>query len=160
MPEAIRRAHAYDDAGVAWLEEPVRADDLAGHAAVAAATRLPVQRGENDWGPNDLARSLAAKASDLVMPDANKIGGVTGWMQAAALAEAANVPVSSHLFVEYSSHLLAATPGRHWMEWLDFARPLLAEGSPEMRDGSVAPLDTPGAGLAWDEDAVARYAST
>lgn len=161
VPEAIRRAHAYDDSGIAWLEEPVQADDLAGHAAVAAAARLPIQRGENDWGPHDLARSLAAKASDLVMPDANKIGGVSGWMQAAALAGAAGVPISSHLFIEYSSHLLAATPGRHWLEWLDVARPILAEGSPEMRDdGSAAPLGTPGAGLAWDEAAVARYAST
>ncbi len=160
VPEAMRRARAYGNAGIAWLEEPVRADDLAGHAALTAAGCLPIQRGENDWGPNDLARSLAAKASDLVMPDANKIGGVSGWTRAAALAEAAGVPVSSHLYVEYSSHLLAATPGRHWMEWLDVARPILAEGSPEMQDGGVAPLGTPGAGLAWDEDAVARYAVT
>lgn len=157
VPEAIRRAAAYDDAGLVWLEEPVAAGDLAGHAAVARAARTPVQRGENDWGPQDLARSLAAGAGDLVMPDANKIGGVTGWMAAVALAEAAGVPVSSHVFIEFSSHLLAATPGRHWMEWLDFAGPVLAGGTPELRDGGVAPLDTPGTGLVWDEEAIRRY---
>ena len=158
VPEAIRRVPAYDDAGVAWLEEPVRAEDLAGHAAIAAAARLPVQRGENDWNPHDVARSLAAGASDLLMPDVNKVGGVSGWMRAAALAEAVGVPVSSHLFVEFSSHLLAATPARHWLEWLDIARPILAEGSPEIEGGCGIPLASPGAGLVWDEAAVARYA--
>jgi len=137
VPEAIRRAHHYADWGVGWLEEPVRADDLAGHAAIA--------------------RSLAAGASAFIMPDAGKVGGVTGWMAAAALAEAAGVPVSSHLFVEFSAHLLAATPGRHWLEWLDVARPILAAGSPELVDGNVAVPNALGAGLEWDEAAVAQY---
>ncbi len=160
VPEAIRRAHHYADWGVGWLEEPVRADDLAGHAAIArACPRLPVQRGENDWGPDGIARSLAAGACSLIMPDANKVGGVTGWMAAAALAEAAGVPVSSHAFVEFSAHLLAATPGRHRLEWLDFARPILAAGSPELVNGDVVVPAAPGAGLEWDEEAVARYAA-
>jgi len=158
VPEAIRRAHHYADWGVGWLEEPVRADDLAGHAAIARACPcLPVQRGENDWGPDGIARSLAAGASPFSMPDAGKVGGVTGWMAAAALAEAAGVPVSSHLFVEFSAHLLAATPGRHWLEWLDVARPVLAAGSPELVEGSAVVSGTPGAGLEWDEAAVAQY---
>ena len=148
VPEAIRRAHHYADWGVGWLEEPVRADDLAGHAAVArACPRLPVTRGENDWGPDGIARSLAAGASPLLMPDAMKVGGVTGWMAAAALAEAAGVPVSSHLFVEFSAHLLAATPGRHWLEWLDVARPIIAAGSPDLAGGDVVVPSAPGAGL-------------
>lgn len=160
VPEAIRRAHYYADWGVGWLEEPVRADDLVGHAAVArACPRLPVTRGENDWGPDGIARSLAASASTLIMPDAMKVGGVTGWMAAAALAEAASVPISSHLFIEFSAHLLAATPGRHWLEWLDVARPVLAGGSPEVVEGNVVAPSAPGAGLEWDEAAVAHYAA-
>ena len=93
------------------------------------------------------------------MPDANKVGGVTGWMAAAALAEAAGVPVSSHAFIEFSAHLLAATPGRHRLEWLDFARPILAAGSPELMNGDVVVPGAPGAGLEWDEEGVARYAA-
>lgn len=159
VPEAIRRAHHYADWGIGWLEEPVRADDLAGHAAVArACSRLPVQRGENDWGPDGIARSLAADASRFIMPDLGKVGGVTGWLAAAALADAAGVPVSSHLFVEYSAHVLAATAGRHRLEWLDIARPILAAGSPALVGGDVVVPDTPGAGLEWDEAAVMRYA--
>lgn len=160
VPEAIRRAHHYADWGVGWLEEPVRADDLAGQAAVVRAVpRLPVTRGENDWGPDGIARSLAAGASTLIMPDAMKVGGVTGWMAAVALAEAAGVPISSHLFVEFSAHLLAATPGRHWLEWLDVARPVLVAGSPELVGGNVVAPGTPGAGLEWNEAAIARYAA-
>lgn len=157
--EAIRRAHHYAEWGVGWLEEPVRAGDLAGHAAVARAVpRLPVTRGENDWGPEGIAASLAAGASPLLMPDAMKVGGVTGWMEAAALCKAADVPVSSHLFVEASAHLLAATPGRDRLEWLDVARPVLAAGSPNLEDGNVVPGTGPGLGLEWDEQAVASYA--
>ena len=100
-----------------------------------------------------------AGASTLGMPDANKVGGVTGWMAAAALAEAAGVPVSSHAFIEFSAHLLAATPGRHRLEWLDFARPILAAGSPDLVNGDVVVPGAPGAGLEWDEEAVARYAA-
>ena len=158
VPEATRRAHHYADWGVGWLEEPVRADDLAGHAAIArACPRLPIQRGENDWGPDGIARSLASGSCSLIMPDANKVGGVTGWMAAAALAEAAGVPVSSHLYVEYSAHLLAATAGRHWLEWLDVARPILAAGSPQLVNGDVSATEAPGAGLEWNEEAVAHY---
>lgn len=159
VPEAIRRAHHYADWGIGWLEEPIRAGDLDGHAAVARAVpRLPVTRGENDWGADGIARSLAAGASTLIMPDAMKVGGVTGWTEAAALAAAAGVPVSSHLFVEASAHLLAATRGRDRLEWLDIARPILAAGSPNFADGFVTPAPGPGLGLQWDEEAVARYA--
>ncbi|MCU0883628.1 MAG: mandelate racemase, partial [Beijerinckiaceae bacterium] len=160
VPEAIARAQAYADWGVAWLEEPIRADDLEGHAAIRRAVPgLAVQRGENDWGPNGLARSISAGASGLLMPDAMKIGGVTGWMRASALAQAAGIPVSSHLFIEASAHLLAATPQRHYLEWLDIAAIVLADGAPSLVDGLAKPSAAPGIGLAWNEQAVTRYAA-
>jgi mandelate racemase len=159
VPEAIRRARHYAEWGVGWLEEPVRADDLTGHAAIARAVpRIALQRGENDWGAPDIAASIAAGASRLIMLDAMKIGGVTGWREAAAVCKAAGVPVSSHLFVETSAHLLAATPGWDRLEWLDFARPILRAGSPTITDGYAMPSGGAGIGLEWDEDAVARYA--
>ena len=158
VPEAIRRAAVLDDLGVSWIEEPVRADDSGGHAEVARAARTPIQVGENYWGPSEMARSLLADASDLVMPDVMKIGGVTGWIEAAALAAAAGRPVSSHIFVEFSSHLLAATPARHKLEWLDLAAPILCEGTPRLNGGYVVPSSGPGAGLMWDEAAITKYA--
>jgi mandelate racemase len=159
VAEAHVRARHYAEWGVGWLEEPVRAGDLAGHAAIARATPgLPVQRGENDCGPDGIAASIAAVASGLLMPDVMKVGGVTGWMESQALCKAAGIPVSSHLFVEASAHLLAASPTRHRLEWLDIAAPILDSGTPVLQDGFATPCQRPGLGLEWREDAVKRFA--
>jgi mandelate racemase len=154
---ALERGALLDGEGLAWIEEPVRADDLAGCARVAAALRTPVQIGENFSGPFQMREALSLGASDLVMPDLQRIGGVTGWLRAAALAHAFGVELSSHLFPEFSAHLLRVTPTRHWLEYVDWAAPVLREPL-VVRDGDVLAPDRPGAGLEWDEDAVARYA--
>lgn len=153
---AIARARGLEDLDLGWIEEPLPATDFTGHARVAAAIRQPVQIGENWWGPEDAGKSLDARASSYAMPDAMKIGGVTGWLKTSALCEAAGVRVSSHLFCEVSAHLLAATPTRHYLEWLDLAAPILREPV-KVIDGAVAPLPGPGIGLEWDEAALAKY---
>jgi mandelate racemase len=156
VPEAMARLDALEGERLTWVEEPVAADDFAGHAAVAAAARTPIQFGENWWGPHDMAKAIAAHASDYVMLDVMKIGGVTGWLRAAALAEAHALPVSSHLFPEVSAHLLAVTPTMHWQEYTDWTNPILREPL-VVRDGHAYPSTRPGSGLEWDEDAVRRY---
>jgi mandelate racemase len=103
-----------------------------------------------------MARAMAAGASDLVMPDAMKIGGVTGWLRAAALAEARGVPMSSHLYPEISAHLLAVTPTCHWLEYVDWASPVLRHPA-QVGNGALTAGGTPGIGLEWNEDAVQRY---
>jgi mandelate racemase len=103
-----------------------------------------------------MSAALAHHACDLVMPDVDRIGGVTGWQQAAALAEISGVPMSSHLYPEVSAHLLAATATVHWLEYVDWAAPLLAEPI-TASGGCISPPDRPGTGVSWDEDAVARY---
>jgi mandelate racemase len=154
--EALERGAMLDGEGLAWIEEPVRAGDLAGSARVAAALRTPVQIGENFSGPFQMREALSLGASDLVMPDLERIGGVTGWLRAAALAHAFGVEMSSHLFPEFSAHLLRATPTRHWLEYVDWAAPVLREPL-VVRNGHVDAPDRPGAGLEWDEEAVARF---
>ena len=155
-PEAEVRIRALELEGLAWIEEPLIHHDFAGHAAVRNKVKTPIQIGENWWGIPDMAKSLAAGASDLCMPDAMKIGGVTGWLKAAALADAYGIPMSSHLFVEISAHLLAVTPTAHWHEYLDLAKPVLRRPL-EIRDGNAVSSEDPGTGVDWDEDAVARY---
>ena len=155
--EAIRRGHALDELGLTWIEEPVRADDHAGHARVAAALRTPVQIGENYWGARDMARAVAAHASDYVMPDLERIGGVSGWLRAAAIADAAALPMSTHLFPEISAHLMCVTPTAHWLEYVDWASPVL-QIPLEIRNGCAVLRDVPGNGMVWDEAAVVRYA--
>ncbi|MNC91071.1 Mandelate racemase [compost metagenome] len=103
-----------------------------------------------------MAEALAADACDYVMPDLERIGGVTGWQRAAALAAARDIEMSSHLFPEVSAHLLAVTPTRHWLEYVDWANPILAEPL-RIVEGRAVISDRPGNGLAWNEDAVTHY---
>jgi mandelate racemase len=157
IAEAIRRGRMIDDeGGVYWIEEPIRADDFAGCALVAREVHTPVQIGENFMGPEQMAQALAAGACDYVMPDAERIGGVTGWMRAAALAQGAGVEMSSHLFPEVSCHLLAATPTCHWLEYMDWADAIL-ERPVELKEGHVIIPAEPGTGVRWNEKAVERY---
>jgi mandelate racemase len=154
--EALQRGRALQSEGVAWLEEPIRHDDLPGNADIARSLTLPLQLGENFDGPKDLLRALQAQACDLVMPDVARIGGVTGWMQAAGVAEAHGIPMSSHLMPEVSAHLLAATPTCHWLEYVDWTDAIAAE--PVKIAGGHWPVsNVPGTGLAWEAEKVARY---
>ena len=156
LADARRRLQRLDAEQLAWIEEPIAADDIDGMARLTRATRTPIQAGESWWSPREGARSIAAGASDHVMPDVARIGGVTAWLRIAALAETAGLPISSHLYPEISAHLLAATPSAHLLEHLDLAGPLL-EHPVTVRDGHVTVPDTPGTGIAWDEDAVSRF---
>ena len=159
VPEATRRAHALDGEGVFWIEEPIRHDDFAGCAEVAAAAATPVQIGENFSQVYDMGKALAAGSCDLVMPDLERICGVTGWQRASTLAASAGVPMSSHLYPEVSVHLLAATPTADWLEYVDWMNPLLTHPL-EIRDGYAIPSSIPGAGLMWNDDAVQAYRAT
>ena len=154
--EAIRRGRALDGEGVAWIEEPIRADDLRNCARVAAEVATPIQIGENLNGVLELRDAITVGASDLLMPDLQQIGGVSGWLEAAALTHTAGIPMSNHLFVEASAHLLAVTPTGQWLEYLDLAGPVIEEPA-VVRDGHLVASGRAGLGLAWDPDAVKRY---
>jgi mandelate racemase len=157
VAQALERGRMIDDeGGVHWIEEPVRADDFAGTARVRDEVKTPIQIGENFMGPEQMAQALAAGACDYVMPDAERIGGVTGWMRAAALAQAAGLEMSSHLFPEVSAHLLAVTPTAHWLEYVDWANPIL-ETPCSLHEGNIIIPTTPGVGMTWNEEAVRRY---
>jgi mandelate racemase len=156
MAEAIERCRAIDDTGLAWIEEPVVYDNLDGYAQLAALLRTPLQIGENFYGPRDLYRAIQARACDLVMPDFMRIGGVTGWMRAAAIAGAAGLPISTHLYPEVAGHVMRATETAHWLEWQDWAEPVLRAPFP-VRDGLLHLPDLPGLGIEWDEAAVAAH---
>lgn len=157
VPEAIRRIRRLAEFDIHWFEEPVKAEDLAGHAAVRAATGETIQTGENWWFPAGMSAAIMAEASDHAMPDLMKIGGITGWLAAMGLAEGASLPMSSHIFAEASAHVMAVTPTAHLVEWLDLAGAVLAEPM-RVIDGCVTPRG-PGLGLDWDERAVAKLAA-
>lgn len=155
-PEAVERIRVLDDEGLTWVEEPTLAHDYAGHALISREVRTPIQCGENWWGVQDFAHAVAAQASDYVMPDVMKIGGVTGWMRAAALAQANGLPVSSHLWPEISAQLLCATPTAHWLEYADWWNPIMAEPL-SIVDGYAHCDQARGTGVAWNAAAVDRF---
>jgi mandelate racemase len=158
VPEATRRLAALAGEDLLCVEEPTSAEDVAGHARIRASVPMPVQLGENWWGTAEMATSLAGQASDLAMIDVMRIGGVTGWLHAAGLAEAWHMPLSSHLFPEISAHLMAVSPTAHWLEYLDLASPILANPLRPV-DGHLHAPNAPGFALEWNEDAVAEYAA-
>jgi mandelate racemase len=157
--EAQSRARALAAEGAAWLEEPIRHDDLEGNARISAGTSIPLQLGENFNGVDAMAAALKAEACDLAMPDLARIGGVTGWMRAADLAAAHGIPMSSHLYPEVSVHLLAATATADWLEYVDWADAIV-QTPLTIVDGMAIAAARPGAGLEWNMSAVERYRMT
>jgi len=156
LAEALRRCHMIDDHGLAWIEEPIVYDNLDGCAQLAAELKTPLQIGENFYGPREMHKAIQKKASDLVMPDFMRIGGVTGWMRAAAIAGAAGIPVSTHLYPEVAAHMMRVTETAHWLEWQDWAEPILQRPF-EIKDGLIHIPDVPGIGLEWNEGAVEAH---
>jgi mandelate racemase len=156
LVDALERGRALDRESIYWLEEPIRHDDYAGSATLVRELATPIQIGENFSESSAMATALAAGAADYVMPDLERIGGVTGWQRAMALAATHRIAMSSHLYPEVSAHLLAATPTCHFLEYVDWADKIL-EQPLQIVDGFAVVPERPGNGLAWDKKAVEKY---
>ncbi len=157
LGEALARCHALDEQGLYWFEEPTTYDNIPGYTQLASELDTPVQLGENFYGPRMLYQAVLARAGDYMMPDLMRIGGISGWLRAAAITGAAGIPMSTHLYPEIAAHLMRVTDTAHWLEWQDWADPILAEPFP-VKDGHVMVPDRPGHGIAWNEKAVAKFA--
>jgi mandelate racemase len=156
LAEALQRCHLIDDYGLAWIEEPIVYDNLDGYAKLAAELNTPLQIGENFYGPREMHKAIQKNACDLVMPDFMRIGGVTGWMRAAAIAGAAGIPMSTHLYPEVAAHVMRVTESAHWLEWQNWAHPILKTPY-QLKEGQLHIPDVPGVGLEWNEDAVRHH---
>lgn len=154
--EGLQRCIALDDERIRWIEEPIAHDDYVGTAMISARINTPVQIGENLAGPHAVDAALAARASDRLMFDLQRIGGVSGWLAAERIAAHHAIPLSSHLFPEVSAHLLAVSSTRDRLEMVDWAAPILNEPL-QVRDGRVIASNQPGTGVHWNEDAVKRF---
>jgi len=154
--EALERGRALDSEGIAWIEEPIRHDDFRNCAELASMLATPVQIGENFSLPEQMEEAILANACDFVMPDLERIGGVSGWRRAMILAARSKKPMSSHLFPETSAHLLAVTPTCHYLEYVDWADAILEEPL-AIVDGEAVIPGKPGSGVSWNEEAVKRY---
>jgi len=157
LGDALMRRHALDDQGLYWFEEPITYDDIPGYAQLARELKTPIQLGENFYGPRLLYQAVLAGAGDYMMPDLMRIGGVSGWLRAAAITSAAGIPMSTHLYPEIASHLMRVTDTAHWLEWQDWSDPILSEPF-QLKDGHLMVPDKPGQGIEWNEKAVTKFA--
>jgi mandelate racemase len=156
LEDALLRGRALDAENIYWLEEPVRHDDYSAAAELARALRVPIQIGENFSLTEAMIVAIEPRAADYVMPDLERIGGVTGWRRAAEIARSHQIKMSSHLFPEVSAHLLSATPTCHFLEYVDWANVLLEEPL-AIADGHAIPSARAGNGMVWDKNAVEHY---
>jgi mandelate racemase len=156
LGDALDRCHALDDEGLYWFEEPIIYDNTEGYARLTHELRTPVQLGENFYGPRDLYKAIRAGAGDYMMPDLMRIGGVSGWLRAAPIAASAGIQISTHLYPEVAAHLMRVTETAHWLEWQDWADPILRQPF-TVKNSQIEIPETAGIGIEWNEDAVTRY---
>lgn len=148
--EAIRAARELQPFGPVWLEEPTIPDDVEGHARVVREGGLPVAAGENLHTLYEFKQMIAAGAVTFPEPDVTVCGGITGFMKVARLAEAFNLPVTSHGAHDITVHLLAAAPNRSYLEAHGFGLDRYIEHPLQIRDGLAIAPDRPGHGIAFD----------
>jgi len=156
---ALEMAEALKDLGVTWLEEPVLTDDLEALRELGRRSPVPLAAGENEYTRYGFRTLLETRALAYAQPDVQRVGGVTEWLRAATLAGAAGLPVTPHLAHELHVHLMAAAPNAFWVEFFDWAPPDLFAQCAVVQDGAIAPPERPGFGVAFNPDALRRYAA-
>lgn len=158
LDRAIRLGRALEEFGLTWFEEPLPAYDLEGVARVAAALDTPIASGETEYTRYGFRQMLELKSADVLMPDLQRVGGVTEFMKVAHMADAHDVPVSSHLFPEMSLPVLAALGNATYLEYMPWFSPLYRERI-EFRDGAAVVPERAGWGFSFDPKAVRSYAA-
>jgi L-alanine-DL-glutamate epimerase-like enolase superfamily enzyme len=152
-PDAIRRARLLEPYDPFWFEEPLPAEDVAGHEQVAASTSIPIAVGESMYAPGQFAEYLQRRAAGVVQVDVARIGGITPWLKVAHLAETANVPVCPHFLMELHVSLCCAVPNSRYLEHIPQLRAITRTQIEVDRGQALAP-STPGLGIEWDRDAI------
>ncbi len=155
--EAIRRCQELDKIGFFWFEEPIKYNEYKDLSKICKTINTPITIGENFHGISDLMLAIENESCDMIMPDLMRIGGVSNWLKLAAISEAHNIEVSTHLFPEVSAHLMMVTPTADWVEWVDWQNPILKEPY-KVENGYLMIPDKPGTGIEWNEKILEKYA--
>jgi L-alanine-DL-glutamate epimerase-like enolase superfamily enzyme len=151
--EARRRAHAFEPLDLFWLEEPLPADDISGHVALARSTTIPIAVGESMYSIAQFKEYLHSGAASIIQVDVARVGGITPWLKVAHLAEAYNVSVCPHFLMELHVSLAAAIPNGRYVEYIPQLRAVTTAGL-SIDDGFAVAPSAPGLGIAWDRDAI------
>ncbi len=149
LSEALRRAPRYAELGIAWFEEPLPADDITGHARLAAASAVPIAVGESLYSPAQFAAYVQQGAASILQVDVARIGGITPWLKVAHLAEAFNLAICPHFLMELHVSLCAAVPASAWVEYIP-QLDSVAGSRLRIEDGFAVAPNTAGLGIEWD----------
>jgi L-alanine-DL-glutamate epimerase-like enolase superfamily enzyme len=155
LDEAIRRAGRFSDLDLAWIEEPLPADDIDGHVRLTRSTATPIAIGESLYSIRHFREYLAKGGCSIVQTDVARIGGITPWLKVAHAAEAFDVPMCPHFLMELHVSLACAVPNGRYVEYIPQLDDLTTEGMKVEAGMAVAP-SAPGLGIAWDWDVVKR----
>jgi L-alanine-DL-glutamate epimerase-like enolase superfamily enzyme len=157
VAEALRRAHAFEPFGLAWLEEPLPADDLGGHVELATHAPMPIAVGESIYSIGHFREYLERDACSIVQVDCARIGGITPWLKVAHMAEAFNVAVCPHFLMELHVSLAGAVPNAAWIEHIP-QLDAITKSRLAIEDGYALVPSVPGLGIDWDFAAIERHA--
>ena len=149
LSEALRRAPRYAELGIAWFEEPLPADDITGHARLAAASDVPIAVGESLYSAGQFAAYVQQGAASILQPDVARIGGITPWLKVAHLAECHNQMVAPHFLMELHVSLTGAAPAAAWVEYIPQLDAVVTSRL-RIEGGCAVVSDTPGLGIDWD----------
>ncbi len=156
VSHAMRLGRRLEEFRLDWFEEPVPAWDLEGHAAVAAALDTPIASGETEYTRYGMRDMLKAKAADILMPDLQRIGGLTEFRRVANLASSFDVPISTHVFTEQSLSIAGSATNCIYLEHMPWFETLYRERM-RLVDGRMAMPEGDGLGFTFDADAIERY---
>ncbi len=151
--EAIRRAKAFEPLDLYWFEEPLPADDIAGHRTLARSTSIPIAVGESMYSVSQFREYLQRGAAGIVQVDVARVGGITPWLKVAHLAEAFNVAVCPHFLMELHVSLVGAVPNGRYVEHIPQLR-AITHREMEIADGHALAPQQPGLGIEWNRDAI------
>jgi L-alanine-DL-glutamate epimerase-like enolase superfamily enzyme len=156
VDQSISAARAFRDSNLTWLEEPTIPDDVAGHARIVREGGVPIATGENLHTLHEFTQMIAAGGVTFPEPDVTNCGGVTVFMKVAHLAEAFNLPLTSHGAHDLTVHLLAAVPNRSYLEVHGFGLDRYIRQPISITEGNALAPDRPGHGVAFDWGALER----
>ena len=154
---AMRLGRLMADYNLYWLEDPIQHQDYVGYARIADALDTPIATGEYHYGMVPFRHMLEHRSLDIVMVDLLRVGGLTGFMKVAHMAEIFDLPVVSHLATEVLAHAIAATPNGLYVEHMPWTFGMFEE-EPAVEDGMIVLPQTPGLGIAFDEDSLKHHA--
>jgi L-alanine-DL-glutamate epimerase-like enolase superfamily enzyme len=155
LSEAIRRAHAFEQFHLGWLEEPLPAENISAHRQLSASTRVPIAVGESMYHPSQFGEYMKSSACTIVQADVARVGGITPWLKIAHAAEALNIAICPHFLMELHVSLCAAVPNSAWVEYIP-QLDTLTHSRVQIEQGYAFAPNSPGLGIEWDWDAIRR----